>query len=136
MRGLVIRYPKALLVGCLAVLACQNTKLQGVVSQTSQIDTFSQTTRAQSDILWIVDDSGSMAREQDQLAASFPKFFAHLQAAEVDYPPALTPRDIFPQGGDLVGNPAIIVGNSQDPRVVNTPDPQTAFGNNIHVGTQ
>src|SRR3984957_3734874 len=108
MRGLVIRYPKALLVGCLAVLACQNTKLQGVVSETQQIDTFDQTTRAQSDILWVVDNSGSMAREQDQLAASFPKFFAYLQEAQLDYRIGVTTTDVttFPAlAGDLFGSP-------------------------------
>jgi hypothetical protein len=138
MRGLVIRYPQVLLLACLAALACRPTTLAQQKSQTSQVDTFSQTALAQSDILWVVDDSGSMAREQDQLAASFPKFFSYLQGAQLDYRIGVTTTDVLTlpaNAGNLVGNPSVIVGNSTDPRVLNTADPQGAFAVNIHVGT-
>jgi hypothetical protein len=102
------------------------------------VDVFNQATLGKSDILWVVDDSGSMAREQSQLASSFPKFFQHLQSQLVDYRIAVTTSDVYNNGGRLVsssGYPSVIVGNSQDPNVPNTPNPEAAFAANIHVGT-
>jgi hypothetical protein len=102
------------------------------------VDVFDQAALGKSDILWVIDDSGSMAREQAQLAASFPKFFQHLQSQLVDYRIAVTTSDLFTNQGKLIskgGYPSVIVGNSQDPNVPNTPDPQAAFAANINVGT-
>ncbi len=137
MRELVIPFPKAPLAVLLLALGCQQTKLV-VQNEAAQVDTFDQATRAQTDILWVVDNSGSMAREQDQLAASFPKFFTYLQGAQLDYRIGVTTTDVitFPtQAGNLVGTPQVIVGNSTDPRVPDTLNPTDAFAVNIHVGT-
>jgi hypothetical protein len=78
-----------------------------------------------------------MASEQAALAASFPKFFAHLQNASppLDYRIGVTTSDIFATAGQLVGSPVVIVGNSSDPNVPNTPNPQAAFQSNVLVGT-
>jgi len=151
MRGLVKLFSKSFLpVLCAGFTASACRSDQLVKSSNQRTDTFDQSTRAQSDILWVIDDSGSMAREQDQLAASFPKFFAYLQSAQLDYRIGVTTTDTitFPaQAGDLcqsgvcdvssatVGSPAVIVGNSTDPKVPNTLNPQAAFAQNIHVGT-
>jgi hypothetical protein len=102
------------------------------------VDVFNQAALGKSDILWVVDNSGSMAREQAQLASSFPQFFQHLQSQQVDYRLAVTSSDVINNGGKLVsssGYPSVIVGNSQDPNIPNTPDPEAAFAANIHVGT-
>jgi hypothetical protein len=139
MRAFVIPSSKWPFVALLATLACdKTTQLAGTPPPDQQIDVFQQLARAQSDILWVIDNSGSMAREQDQLADSFPKFFAYLQTSQVDYRIGVTTTDVVTnpsQAGDLVGTPSIIVGNSQDTRVPDTADPQSAFAANIHVGT-
>jgi hypothetical protein len=134
----VTHLSKALLAASVAALGCQQTKLIAQQTQDEQTDTFNQTPRAQSDILWVVDSSGSMAREQQQLADSFPKFFAFLQDGGLDYRIGITTTDVLTspaQAGDLVGSPSVIVGNTTDPRVPNTPMPTAAFAINIHVGT-
>jgi hypothetical protein len=49
------------------------------------VDTFTQRGAARVDILWMVDNSGSMASEQNKVAARFHEFFAQLVASGVDY---------------------------------------------------
>jgi hypothetical protein len=102
-------------------------------------DAFSQQSLVKADILLVVDDSGSMAREQCQLQNAFPSFFRWLESAKVDYRIGITTSDLGSQSGDL-GNDGnfvanVIVGNSQDPGIPNTPDPQAAFSQAILVGT-
>ena len=50
-----------------------------------QLDVFTQVESARVDILWVIDNSSSMALEQEKLADRFGVFFAHLVAADVDY---------------------------------------------------
>lgn len=125
-----------------ALAGCQPQHLYATLPPGTMIDSFSQEKVAKTDILWVVDASGSMAAEQAELAASFPKFFAHLQSAALDYRIAVTTMAVLtPDGqplgtaGQLVGNPAVIVGGSQDPAVPDSADPQAAFESNILVGT-
>lgn len=122
----------------LLLLACGGNKLASTPSPGEQIDVFTQLPRAKNDILWVIDSSGSMAREQAQLATSFPKFFAHLQSSNVDYRIGVITADVITnpaQAGALQGMPAVVVGNSSDPRVLDTVDPQGSFGANVQVGT-
>jgi hypothetical protein len=126
------------LFGLFALVSCSKDVLAQTKTPGNTVDVFEQLTLGKSDILWVIDDSGSMAREQTQLASSFPQFFQHLVDQNVDYRIAVTTSDVYNNGGNLVsarGYPAVIVGNSQDPNISNTPDPQTAFAANIHVGT-
>jgi hypothetical protein len=125
------------LFGFLTLLSCSKETLVNVKPPGDIVDVFDQAALGKSDILWVIDSSGSMAREQAQLANSFPKFFQHLQTQLVDYRIAVTTSDLLTNMGDLISNgyPSVIVGNSQDPNVANTPDPQSAFAANIHVGT-
>jgi hypothetical protein len=58
--------------------------------QTSQTDIFDQASQATVDVLFVVDDSGSMADDQDQLAANFPEFFSTSQVDDADYHIAVT----------------------------------------------
>ena len=110
--GLVLALLSAVVFAAAGTGACSATRLAPAVPPGSQVDIFTQVPRAQSDILWIVDDSESMSREQDQLADSFPKFFAHLQDSGVDYRIAVTTADVIDNLGNLVGDPSVIVGNS------------------------
>ncbi|MHB1844588.1 MAG: vWA domain-containing protein [Deltaproteobacteria bacterium] len=135
---------RSILAACAvgAFCACQQQHLYATPPPGTVIDSFAQKTVAKTDILWVVDSSGSMAAEQSELAESFPKFFAHLDAAQLDFRIAVTTMAVLtPDGqplataGQLVGNPAVIVGGSQDPAVSDTPNPQAAFEANILVGT-
>ena len=86
-----------------------------------QTDTFMQE-RAIVDVLWIVDNSGSLTNERDRLADQFDRFLDVLVGAEVDYHVGVTSTDLNSMNGDygrLRGNPRFI-----DP---NTPDPQSVF---------
>ncbi len=126
------------LFGLLTLVSCSKDTIAITQPPGSIVDVFDQAALGQSDILWVIDDSGSMAREQAQLAASFPLFFQHLQSQLVDYRIAVTTSDVYNNQGRLVSNqgyPSVIVGNSQDPNVPNTQDPESAFAANIHVGT-
>lgn len=50
-----------------------------------QTDTFSQLTDNKVDILWVVDDSGSMSEEQNSLAQNFNSFISYADTLGVDY---------------------------------------------------
>ncbi|MBI2891814.1 MAG: VWA domain-containing protein [Nitrospirae bacterium] len=51
------------------------------------------------DILWVIDDSGSMSQEQKNLASNFDAFFTQLQAMGLDYHLGVTTTDC-----DVSGN--------------------------------
>lgn len=58
--------------------------------QRDQTDIFDQATDPKVDILWVVDDSGSMSDDQNQLANNFPSFFTAARVAQTDYHIAVT----------------------------------------------
>ncbi len=60
-----------------------------------QIDTFQQVRRNTVDILMVVDNSCSMAEEQDKLAANFPAFIEVFDGVDVDWQIAVTTTDIL-----------------------------------------
>lgn len=96
------------------------------------------------DVLWVVDNSGSMADEQAKLAASFNSFIHYFEDLHLDFHLAVTTTDTLDQAlSDWNGN-AYPVG--EDGKFVGVPailtpelDPTTleqAFGANVNVGTQ
>lgn len=78
------------------------------------------------DLLWIIDNSGSMANKQDNLANNLAEFMGWLAAAKVDYRIAVGTTDVFSMAGEL----------SADIITPQTSDPQSAFATAVHVGTQ
>jgi hypothetical protein len=56
----------------------------------SQTDVFDQASQAMVDVLFVVDDSGSMSDDQDQLAANFPQFYTTSNVDDADYHIAVT----------------------------------------------
>ncbi len=75
------------------------------------VDTFVQRPDDAVDILFVVDDSTSMAEEQDALAAGFGAFADELEAAntEVHLGVITTSQDSDdPRRGHLVGNPPVL----------------------------
>ncbi len=55
---------------------------------------FTQPEPKKLDILWVVDNSGSMQEEQDNLANNFRSFVTHLKDRDIDFQLAVTSTDI------------------------------------------
>ncbi len=72
------------------------------------VDVFVQSATARADILWVVDNSGSMAVEQKKLADRFNVFFRQLVISQVDYHIGVVTTDPA-DGGALrsYGGPAV-----------------------------
>jgi hypothetical protein len=65
--------------------------LQGTgTTERNQVDIFDQASEAMSDVLFVVDDSGSMSDDIAQLSANFPSFFQDSNIANTDYHIAVT----------------------------------------------
>jgi hypothetical protein len=92
----------------------------------TQIDAFLQSD-ARVDILWIIDDSGSMVNKRARLAKAFDQFITTLVGQQVDYHIGVTTTDMDKVGpgfaGSLMANPAVITKD--------TPDPVAAFTNEV-----
>ncbi|MBW2699927.1 MAG: choice-of-anchor D domain-containing protein [Deltaproteobacteria bacterium] len=117
--------------------------LFGLGTDTStQTDVFHQPEQVRSDVLFVVDNSGSMGWAQNELADNFGQFISWALSRDVDYHIGVLstevnepetdqgnpPRDILP--GVLVHAP------SRPPYITNqTPDFDQAFNENVHIGT-
>lgn len=64
---------------------CEGPILNNVPVPEDQIDLYTQKEAARVDILWVVDNSGSMAAEQAKIAERFSEFFRQLIVSQVDY---------------------------------------------------
>lgn len=110
------------------IFTCQ---MQGTgTTDDHQTDTFVQSNQPMVDILFIVDNSGSMSSNQQQLGASFTDFANYLISQNVNYHVGVTTTDIDSftgQHGTLVGNPKIID--------TTTANPSSKFAQNANVGT-
>ncbi len=111
----------------LALAACQQEKLRAALPPDVRIDTYSQQAASKIDVLWVIDDSGSMAPRQENLARNFQVFIDTFAQSSIDYRIAVTTTDIFKERGHFVGNPAIITPQ--------TPGVLAAFQANVRVGT-
>jgi len=69
------------------------------------------------DILWVVDDSGSMANERRRLVNNFNRFVQELINYRVDFQMGVT-SIVSNDGGRLRGMPGIITNRTTDPRAV------------------
>jgi hypothetical protein len=105
---------------------CGNTKLQRTLPPNVHVDTYSQQAASAVDVLWVVDNSGSMEPHQQNVAQNFASFIKIFTRGSIDYRIAVTTTDIFHDQGKFVGTPAII-----SPQ---TPDVIGSFESNISVG--
>src|SRR5579871_2449848 len=118
-----------------ALLACGTTKLKKTLPPNVHVDTYVQAGAAAVDVLWIVDDSGSMAPYQANLAQNFDSFIKIFTRGSIDYRIAVTTTDIFHIQGKCVcgtnacADPDAII-SPQSPNIVGS------FETNIKVGTQ
>lgn len=121
--------PLAALVSVLLVVAtgCRDDRLRPVLPPGARVDAYAQRYAAEIDVLWIVDNSGSMEPRQENLARNFQGFIDVFAASAVDYRLAVTTTDVFREAGRFIGNPAVL-----SPA---TPSVATAFAANVRVGT-
>ncbi len=94
-----------------------------------QVDEIAQGAQVPADILFVVDDSGSMGDEQSKLAASFDRFVRWLTGIDLRFHLGVVTTDMSaPQRrGRLVGSPAVLTDS--------TTDLVARFNQNARVGT-
>ena len=74
------------LLALIPLSGCRCTEVVYQVPEAvDQVDVFDQKAAAQVDILWIIDNSESMAAEQFKIASRFNQFFNQLITSQVDY---------------------------------------------------
>jgi hypothetical protein len=64
---------------------CNTEVITQLPQPTERPDVFTQKGAARVDVLWMIDNSGSMAAEQEKVAARFGEFFNQLIVSQVDY---------------------------------------------------
>ncbi|MBU54742.1 MAG: hypothetical protein CL920_39095 [Deltaproteobacteria bacterium] len=94
-----------------------------------QTDTFKQANNEKADILFVIDNSGSMSDEQSSLRSNLKVFVQWAQTLKADFHIGVTTTEIDPKAtpGKLRGSPPFIT--------TSTPNPTTVFSNNANVGT-
>ena len=82
------------------------------------VDAYAQQAAAKLDVLWVVDDSGSMESRQANLARNFHAFIDVFAKSATDFRIAITTTDILDNQGRLRGTPAILTPATVLPRGV------------------
>jgi hypothetical protein len=106
---------------------CQRPILKRTLPPDVRVDTYTQQGASKIDVLWVVDNSGSMLPRQENLARNFQAFINEFTRNAIDYRIAVTTTDIFKEKGALVGTPKVLTPM--------TPDVLTKFALNVKVGT-
>lgn len=122
-----MRVVPALAVFLVAVGGCAN---EHDIARLDQEDVFYQEGTDALDILWIVDDSNSMAGEQTLVAEGFNQFIRAVGTSEVDFQIGVITTDMDEENPDrarLVGDP---------PFLTRTDDYSRAFMERVRVGTE
>ncbi|MCB9779260.1 MAG: hypothetical protein H6742_11905 [Alphaproteobacteria bacterium] len=93
--------------------------LGGLAIQATATDTFIQPDAA-IDVLWVVDNSGSMGEEQARVIADIEAFFTHFSTLALDYQVGVVTTDIVTptMAGRLQGEPPFITPATTDPVAV------------------
>ncbi|MDP2307259.1 MAG: choice-of-anchor D domain-containing protein [Pseudomonadota bacterium] len=80
------------------------------------------------DVLWVIDNSGSMYQERDRVMEEIEIFFQWFLDLDLDYHMGVITTDILnpAYSGNLVGSPTYVTRA--------TPEPQAALARNIDVG--
>lgn len=98
------------------------------VSNSDQVDEFVQTSGQTVDVLFIIDDSGSMSEEQDNLTANFARFIDGAQQFQNDYQIGVITTDMDSgDAGKLVSRPRII---TRSPAVASEFERSASVGTN------
>jgi len=110
----------------LLLAACQSDQN---IARNSHTDVFMQEPASEVDILWVIDNSNSMAEEQARVADGFESFITNIEETNIDFQLGVITTDMDldnPQRGQLLGNPRVL-----------TPDDNYVqkFKNLVQVGT-
>lgn len=97
-------------------------------------DQIVQPDRAAVDVLWVIDDSGSMEDDQDALAEHIPTFMDWFVGSDLDYHIGITTTDASPI--DELGALRQIPGAEHPWIDAHTPDPVEAFRSAATVGSE
>lgn len=92
----------------LGLVACGS---ETTLMRQTQLDTFEQVPNDEVDILFVVDDSNSMAEEQDALARGFQGFMSRLEEANSKFHLGVISTSAEtgdPRAGKLLGEPAVL----------------------------
>jgi hypothetical protein len=93
-----------LFVALTALSACDKTNRSfSLLSDANSFQQAPSVVQQKIDVLWVVDNSGSMASSQANLAASFNSFITRFQSLNYDFHMAVTTTDAF--RGDFSTNP-------------------------------
>src|SRR5690606_7336572 len=77
-------------------------------TETHQTDVFDQSNRPKSDVLFVIDDSGSMSEEQNALASNAQRFINVATSLNTDFQIGVITTDADTKPGQLRGTPKII----------------------------
>ena len=111
----------------------------------NKVDSFVQESGAKVDVLFVVDNSGSMMEEQQSLGSNFAAFMTAATASGVDYHIGVTTTGLDQSSGGWSQCPGGAEGgesgrlfpvNNSSPRVITpaTPNAAGVFANNTRVG--
>jgi hypothetical protein len=126
--------------------AVYTTSLAGRgAANANQIDSFVQESGAKVDVLFVVDNSGSMMEEQQSLGSNFAAFMSAATASGVDYHIGVTTTGLDASsggwsqcGGGAEGgeNGRLFPVNNSNPRIITpqTPNAPGVFAANTRVG--
>ncbi|MDP2344990.1 MAG: choice-of-anchor D domain-containing protein [Deltaproteobacteria bacterium] len=113
-----------------------------------QTDIFDQASEPTVDVLFVVDDSGSMSDDQAQLAQNFPQFFTASNVDDANYHIAVTTTlTVGSSCVDITGSATCAddsmsghytVGENGNDRFLTTasPNPESQFSDNVLVSTR
>jgi len=115
----------------LVLLACEDVRF---TPSGLQVDVFEQAPLPVVDILWVVDNSGTMREERQQLGEKFDQFMSELEKVGADYHIGIvsTDTDDPTHSGRLQGSPKIIGNDTADPKatfIANVDLPETSNRN-------
>lgn len=101
-------------------------RLQATLPPDVRVDAYTQQVASKIDVLWVIDNSGSMAPRQENLAKNFQAFINEFITNGVDFRIGITTTDIFKEAGAFVGAPSLLTPE--------TPGLSSAFATNVKVG--
>ena len=116
-----------------SLLACSGEKLNRVAAPGTHTETFDQVAASKIDLLWVIDNSGSMADKQLKVAASLSRFIDVFARGNIDYRIAVTTSDAFAR---VPGSAGTFFHTAGTPEIIKPTDddPLAEFQTNIKVG--